>query len=130
MRIPYYGNSQVNHGFGIGSTFHYYDPNSWGLEKEKLPAIDEFRVGENYSSWQLDRFADAILWNDDPRRHNILMFEHLKERRRKEIYTASGTPDETVTSNLSADGHTMYWRTHPSGRKVREGTNTQCGYYR
>lgn len=125
VRVPYYGNAQKNHGFGVGSTIHYYDEASWGLEKENLPTIANWNpTRDDYKPYQLDRFADRILWDsidagkksgDVP---TILMYEHLKERRKREIYVASGTPDETLTNELSPDGQTMYWRTHPEGRKV------------
>lgn len=127
LRTPYYGNAQKRHGFGVGSTIHYYDEASWGLEKESLPTIVDWRPEhEDYKSWQLDRFADRILWESIDAGHKsgqypaVLMFEHIKERRKKEIYVASGIPDETVTHDLSPDGQTMYWRTHPKGRTVND----------
>lgn len=124
MRVPYYGNSQINQSFGVGSTIHYYDSNSWSLNKEDLPDPATFNPIKSYTGWELDRFADAILWQEiEKGKKNfedpvILMFEHLKERYRREVYTVRGIPDETVTHDLSPDGQTMYWRTHPKGRKV------------
>lgn len=44
---------------------------------------------------------------DDP----ILFKEHFDSRKRREIYTACGTPDPEIVSG-------MYNRTHPQGRKV------------
>jgi len=41
----------------------------------------------------------------------ILFKDHLDARRRREIYTANGTPDPEIVSG-------MYNRTHPQGRKV------------
>lgn len=41
----------------------------------------------------------------------ILFEEHLQSRKRREIYTAVGTPDPEIVSG-------MYNRTHPQGRKV------------
>ena len=41
----------------------------------------------------------------------ILFDEHFQSRRRREIYTAQGTPDPNIVSG-------MYNRTHPQGRKV------------
>jgi hypothetical protein len=121
-RTPRYGNAQKRHGFGVASSMKYYDE-PWGLAKEDLPSIDEFDPDESYTPYQLDRFADAILWDQilgfpNSEYPMILMHEHLQERRRREINVASGTPDETITNDLSADGQTMYWRTHPKGRPV------------
>lgn len=44
-------------------------------------------------------------------RNPILFENHLQERRRREIYTAIGTPDPSIEQG-------MYNRTHPQGRKV------------
>lgn len=41
----------------------------------------------------------------------ILFEEHFQSRKRREIYTAQGTPDPSIVSG-------MYNRTHPNGRKV------------
>lgn len=41
----------------------------------------------------------------------ILFENHLQDRRRREIYTAQGTPDPAIKQG-------MYNRTHPQGRKV------------
>lgn len=41
----------------------------------------------------------------------ILFEEHFQSRKRREIYTAQGTPDPSIVSG-------MYNRTHPQGRKV------------
>lgn len=134
MRIPYYGNAQARQSFGVGSTIKYYDPSSWGLEKERLPSPDSFDPTYKYTPWELDRFADAILWEQIQKGHRnfsdpvILMYEHLQDRRRREIYTAKGIPDETITNSLSPDGQTIYWRSHPHGRKLIN--DPRAGYYR
>ncbi len=44
-------------------------------------------------------------------RDPVLFEDHLTQRRRREIYTAEGTPDPNIVSG-------MYNRTHPQGRKV------------
>lgn len=44
-------------------------------------------------------------------RDPILFENHLQDRRRREIYTAIGTPDPSIQQG-------MYNRTHPQGRKV------------
>jgi hypothetical protein len=41
----------------------------------------------------------------------VLFEEHLAQRKRREIYTAEGTPDPNIVSG-------MYNRVHPQGRKV------------
>lgn len=41
----------------------------------------------------------------------ILFEEHFQSRKRREIYTAQGTPDPSIVSG-------MYNRVHPQGRKV------------
>lgn len=41
----------------------------------------------------------------------ILFKNHLDERKRREIYTAQGTPDPNIVSG-------MYNRSHPQGRKI------------
>jgi hypothetical protein len=41
----------------------------------------------------------------------ILFDEHLQSRRRREIYTAVGTPDPNIVSGI-------YNRSHPQGRKI------------
>src|SRR6516164_10496238 len=120
MKTPYYGHKQVNHSFGVGSTIRWYE----GLvgrryEKANLPDPEDFNPNATYTSWQLDRFADAILWQDKkPHLHYpaILMYEHLQSRRKKEIYVASGIPDPTLTHDQSPDGQTIFWRSHPKGR--------------
>lgn len=132
---PFYGNSQVNQSFGVGSTIKYYD-NEWGYNKEDLPPIEDFDPDEEYTPYELDRFADAWLWEDEkPSWHDpvILMHEHMHERRKKEIYNHTGTPDLTLMNELSPDGHRMYWRTHPGGRKVNSLEQRQKngqGFYR
>lgn len=42
---------------------------------------------------------------------SVLFEEHLIQRRRREIYTAEGTPDPSIVSGI-------YNRVHPQGRKV------------
>jgi hypothetical protein len=140
VRTPYYGNSQINQSFGVGSTIQTYDPNSWGLRKEELPITTMFNpVEEDYTPWQLDRFADAFLWEQiDQGNRNyedpcILMYEHLHARRKKEIYVASGTPDQTFALHHSPDGQMLYWRTHPQGRAVNseeQRKSNAAGFYR
>lgn len=139
MRVPRYGHIQMNKSFGVGSTIKDYDPNSWGLDKRLLPLMSEFSENEELTSWQLDRFADRLLWddieegNDHCQEPYILMYEHLKERRKREIYVTSGKPDKVLMASLSADEQFMYWRTHPKGRSVNSKEQREkngAGWYR
>jgi len=59
---------------------------------------------------------------DDP----ILFEEHLQQRRRREIYNATGTPDPSIKIGI-------YNRTHPQGRKVNSDAQRKkngASYYR
>lgn len=56
----------------------------------------------------------------------ILFEEHFQSRKRREIYTARGTPDPNIVSG-------SYNRTHPQGRKVNSLEQRQkngASYYR
>lgn len=77
-----------------------------------------------YTARDLERFADQMLRQQanavDPdtgkRRgidgeNPILFAEHEYARKRREIFTESGTPDPSLVSGI-------YNRTHPQGRKV------------
>jgi len=138
VRTPFYGHSQKNKSFGVGSTIKDYDPHSWSLRKEDLPSVDDFDSEAEYTPWELDRFADAHLWEalrTTPNWHDpvVLMHEHLHERRKREIYNAEGKPDAAITKDLSPDRETMYWRTHPRGRKPnsdRSRKKNKASYYR
>jgi hypothetical protein len=106
-----------------GSLIATQDPASWGVHKNLLPDPNTDPVGK--TPWELDRIADAILWRDiDGGRGRanfqhpvILMYEHLMDRRAREIYAKDGLIDPTLTRLLSPDGHMLYNRTKPNGRK-------------
>ena len=56
----------------------------------------------------------------------ILFEEHLYQRKRREIYTAIGTPDPSIVVGI-------YNRTHPEGRKVNSKSQRKvngASYYR
>lgn len=80
---------------------------------------------------ELDFMADEILRASftHPKAHQehpmILLEEHLKPRRRREIYVGTGIPDPSFYQGI-------YWRTHPQGRKVNsdEARAQGAGYYR
>lgn len=57
--------------------------------------------------WFLGEGKTRGIAGDNP----ILFENHLQDRRRREIYTAQGTPDPAIKQG-------MYNRTHPQGRKV------------
>jgi hypothetical protein len=94
-----------------------------GDERRKLRRADlppEWRTpilieGERYSRAELAFIADEMLRADFKVRPNsdypvVLLEEHLKPRRKREIYVGNGIPDPSVASGL-------YNRTHPEGRK-------------
>jgi len=116
----------------------YYDPHSWGLDKEELPSVDDFDPEVKYTPWELDRFADAYLWEvhkTKPCWHDpvVLMHEHLHERHKREVYNTEGRADARITKDLSSDRETMYWRSHPKGRKLsdlKQRKKHKASYYR
>lgn len=61
--------------------------------------------------WFLGEGKPRGIAGDNP----ILFEHHLQDRRRREIYTAMGTPDPSIQQG-------MYNRTHPQGRKVNSDT--------
>ena len=79
------------------------------------------------STHEILLFAEKILLTDPDRKNaNWLTQKQLKERYKREIYTAVGTPDPSVVSG-------MYWRTHPNGRKVNSDEQRQrngASYFR
>jgi hypothetical protein len=56
----------------------------------------------------------------------ILLEEHLRERRSREIYTEIGTPDPSIVRGL-------YFRAHPEGRKLSSAAqrrDSAAGFFR
>jgi hypothetical protein len=97
------------------------DRMSWHRSHREEVDLDSFDPGsDDYSKRELEAYADAMLREDAKQNgsQGILFEEHLYSRRRREVYTAAGVPDEAITHALSKDGQTMYNRTHPQGRKV------------
>ncbi len=100
---------------------------SWNRRRQKPDHIEfdpEKAKAGKYTKTQLEIIADQMLREqaneieeetgkkrglkgDDP----ILFYEHLRQRRRREIHSNSGMVDPSVVSG-------MYWRSDPSGRKV------------
>lgn len=102
---------------------------------QELPPFDPTRT--DYDERELAMYADLMLResgsNSDPDMPAILFQEHIEPRWRKEVTVAEGTPDRVITNSLSADGQTMFNRTHPQGRKVNskeQQTKNGAGWYR
>lgn len=68
--------------------------------------LPELRCPEGHI-WFLGEGRSRGNQGDNP----VLFEEHLMQRRRREIYTAEGTPDPSIVSGI-------YNRVHPQGRKV------------
>jgi hypothetical protein len=62
---------------------------------------------ENGHIWYAGEGAMRGIGGENP----VLFKEHFDSRKRREIYTACGTPDPEIVSGI-------YNRTHPQGRKV------------
>ena len=102
--------------------------------------LDDFDPSGEYTVLQLDLWADAFLRqqiNDgkpNTEEPVILLEEHETDRRKREIYAASGkVSDEMLTELQSPDGQMMYWRTHPGGRKRNDSfrvEGSKASFYR
>lgn len=68
--------------------------------------FEEFQC-ENGHTWFPGEGQLRGIGGDNP----ILFEEHFQSRKRREIYTAQGTPDPSIVSGI-------YNRVHPQGRKV------------
>lgn len=73
---------------------------------ELVLSFEEF-LCDNGHQWFAGEGKERGIGGDNP----ILFEEHFQSRKRREIYTAQGTPDPSIVSG-------MYNRTHPNGRKV------------
>lgn len=69
-------------------------------------SFDEYKCKKGHS-WFSGEGKERGIGGDNP----ILFEEHFQSRKRREIYTAQGTPDPSIVSG-------MYNRVHPNGRKV------------
>lgn len=116
------------------------------FQRQEPVDFDTFDDGrEDYSSSELEAYADALL-RDDIKEHgnqkHILFREHLAARARREVSVGSGVADSTLTNLLpksdrpgvtAGDGQMMYNRTHPRGRKVNskeQRSRNGASYYR
>lgn len=81
----------------------------------------EIKCPHGHTWFQGEGIARGI-GGEDP----ILFEEHFQSRKRREIYTAEGTPDPNIVSGL-------YNRSHPQGRKVNSAeqrAKNGASYYR
>lgn len=118
----------------------------WRGKKVQPVEYSEFDPSMEYSVRELEAFTDALLRQDAKANPdvdtNILFAEHLYSRSRREIGNSSGIADPTLTASLqdkqkpgrhTGDGHMMYNRTHPRGRKVNSEEQRKrhgASYYR
>jgi hypothetical protein len=76
----------------------------------------------NGHTWYAGEGAMRGIGGENP----ILFKEHFDSRKRREIYTACGTPDPEIVSGI-------YNRTHPQGRKqnsAEQRTKNGASFYR
>lgn len=93
---------------------------AWGADlgdnpKKILELVPDFDAAINYTADQLLLQAERILCEDDRgigEYPAILRKSHIENRKRREIYVNSGTPDPSVVQGI-------YNRTHPQGRKYK-----------
>lgn len=114
--------------------FRRWDVDDW----REIPVSDGTRIkrevpdydpAKTYTQQEIVMLTEKIL-RCDPKpvqaHPQILLGDHYKERAKREIHTACGTPDPSIVSGL-------YWRTHPNGRKVNSDEQRQKNgacYYR
>jgi hypothetical protein len=105
------------------------------FRKEAISELEPFDASrKDYSERELALYADALLREAGASEEAPILFqEHIEPRWRKEVRVESGTPDQTITNSLSADGQTMFNRQHPQGRKVnseQQRKTNGASYYR
>jgi len=105
------------------------------FRKEAVSELKPFDASRtDYSERELALYADAMLREAGASEDAPILFqEHIEPRWRKEVRVESGTPDQTITNSLSADGQTMFNRQHPQGRKVnseQQRKTNGASYYR
>lgn len=99
----------------------------------------------DYSSKDLEAYAETLLREDmtsrklRPKDTGILFDDHIASRKQREVYNKWGVPlvdgaiQQTETGRYKGDGQTLYWRTHPQGRKVNskdQRSRNGAGWYR
>jgi hypothetical protein len=73
---------------------------------ELVLQFDEYGCSNDHH-WFPGEGKERGIQGDNP----ILFEEHFQSRKRREIYTAQGTPDPSIVSGI-------YNRSHPNGRKI------------
>jgi hypothetical protein len=110
---------------GEGTETGNHNPISQKIEDEEgnelIIDFPEYQCNDGHKWYQGEGKAKGIK-GDNP----ILFEEHLQQRRRREIYNATGTPDPAIKAGI-------YNRTHPQGRKVNSPEQRKkngASYYR
>jgi len=88
--------------------------------KRDVPDFDPVLEFE-YTQRELMLLAEKILLEDKKPPYEDPVWHHAqtaKDRFKREIYCANGTPDPSIASG-------MYWRTHPKGRKWKTAEERQ-----
>jgi hypothetical protein len=104
------------------------------LKNLELPPFDPERT--DYTAFEMEAYTDALLresTRENPEGPKVLFQEHIDSRWGREVLSTTGTVDDSITSSLSKDGHMMYYRTHPEGRKVnsdQQRKDNGASYYR
>lgn len=106
----------------------------YSFRKDLIEDLPEFDPSKDYTERELAMYADQILRDAGATQDCKFLFqEHIEQRWRKEVRVESGTPDASITHSLSPDGHTMYNRQHPQGRRVnsdKQRKDHSASYYR
>ena len=117
---------------------------AWYRQEDQVN-LEDFDPNGDYTSYQLDLYASAMLKEDIKKNGNVnhvLLKDHLASRDRREIKVDATKIDGTITDMLarsdrpvdhSGDNQRMYNRSHPKGRKVNslaQRRNAGASYYR
>ena len=91
-----------------------------GYTKSELEIIADQMLREQANEIEEETGKKRGLKGDNP----ILFYEHLRQRRRREIHSTSGSVDPSAVQG-------MYWRSSPNGRKVNseEARKRGAAYY-
>lgn len=103
--------------------------------------LEEFDPNKEYTASDLEAYTDLYLWNDKDAKSReewndgpaVLFQEHIENRWNREVLNKHGIPDDEITKAQSNDGQTMYYRTHPEGRKVNSAKQREvngASYFR
>lgn len=121
----------------------YYRPYAQILKDQEPLSMDELNDMnlDDLSPRELESLTTRLLWtvrkeekeaeefNPDSE-HNLYFSGQWGNRRRREVMNEVGTAEPTITHDTSPDRQTLYWRSHPEGRKVaKKSTGDDKGYY-